>query len=85
MSSLFGAPVTTVAVPTSAGAIPGAPEGATEKEDDFNIHPTQLQQLANFLVRLGLFAADNKDPVLARFSPRCVKVRRFYPPPGVHV
>jgi hypothetical protein len=43
-----------------------------EKEEEFSLHPSMIQMIGNFLVRLGLFTADNKDPLLSKLSDKCV-------------
>jgi hypothetical protein len=45
-----------------------------EKEEEFSLHPSMIQMIGNFLVRLGLFTADNKDPLLSKLSDKCVLI-----------
>lgn len=59
------------------------PPASRDKDDAFLLQPGQIQHLANFLVRLTLYAADNKDIGIARLSTRCVdlfvKMTRVFP------
>jgi hypothetical protein len=41
-------------------------------EDEFHLTMTMIEMVANFLVRLALFASDNKEPAVQRLAPRCL-------------
>jgi hypothetical protein len=44
--------------------------------DDFTLHPSTVETISNFLVRLVLFAADNKMPTMGSLSVRCTQLFR---------
>jgi hypothetical protein len=44
----------------------------SEKEEEFSLHSSMIQMIGNFLVRLGLFTADSKDPTLSKLADKCV-------------
>lgn len=50
------------------------PSDYSDKEDDFSLHASMVQMLANFLVRLGLFVADSKDQALCKLSDKCIEL-----------
>ena len=41
-------------------------------DDDFHLTMTMIEMVANFLVRLALFASDNKEPAVQQLAPRCL-------------
>jgi hypothetical protein len=47
-----------------------------ERDLDIALHSTLIPVLANFLVRLGLFAAEGKDVAMNRLSGRCLAIFR---------
>lgn len=44
----------------------------SDKEEEFSLHSSMIQMIGNFLVRLGLFTADSKDPTLSKLADKCV-------------
>ena len=45
-----------------------------EKDDEFALHSSMIQMLVNFLVRLGLFAADNRDRAISKLADKCISL-----------
>jgi len=45
---------------------------APQTEDEFQLTMTMIEMVANFLVRLALFASDNKEPAVQRLAPLCL-------------
>ena len=62
---------TTASTIVSAGVIK-----INEKDDEFALHPSMVQMLANFLVRLCVYAADNRDKALSKLADKCVSLYR---------
>ena len=48
----------------------------SEQEDEFSLHASMVQMLANFLVRLGLFVADSREQALCKLSDKCIELYR---------
>lgn len=45
-----------------------------EKDDDFALHPSMVQMLVIFLIRLGLYAADSRDRAMNRLTDKCISL-----------
>ncbi len=58
-----------------SGGAAAAGTGA-DRELDVTLHATLVPVLANFLVRLGLFAAEGKDAAMYKLSARCLAIFR---------
>jgi hypothetical protein len=57
-----------------SGSADSKPSDHSDKEDEFSLHASMVQMLANFLVRLGLFVADSKDQALCKLSDKCIEL-----------
>lgn len=53
-----------------------ATSSAIEKELDFSLNSSLVPVLANFLVRLGLYGAEGKEPAMYRLSTKCLLIFR---------
>jgi uncharacterized membrane protein YgcG len=56
----------------SSSSSSGNHHHSAERDEEFSMQAPMLQIVANFLVRLSLFAADNKDVGIVRLVPRCL-------------
>ena len=45
-----------------------------DKDDEYTLHPSMVQVVANFLIRLGLLAASDKDVIVSHLSSSCVRL-----------
>ena len=45
-----------------------------EKDDEFALHPSMVQMLVNFWVRLCLYAADNRDRAINKLAEKCISL-----------
>mmetsp|Transcript_18261 Transcript_18261/g.56203 ORF Transcript_18261/g.56203 Transcript_18261/m.56203 type:complete len:2156 (-) Transcript_18261:318-6785(-) len=43
-----------------------------QQENDFHLTMTMIEMVANFLVRLALFASDNKETAVQQLAPHCL-------------
>ena len=59
-----------------AAAAPAAAAVSAAAHDDFTLTHVMVEIVANFLVRIALFAADSKEAPVQRLSARCVALFR---------
>ena len=70
-SSSAAAPATNAPPAATSGTV-FAPSQNTEREDEFGLNAPMVHILTNFIVRLGLQAADSTDSSVRRLLSRCV-------------
>jgi len=54
----------------------GGNRSGSSAEDDFKLSPSMVELITNFLVRISLFASDNKDENVVSLTPRCIRLLR---------